>query len=41
VPELGFPIDVTFPGEGDPDQVEELISACAEPFYIRARDSAS
>jgi SseB protein N-terminal domain/SseB protein C-terminal domain len=40
VPELGFPIDVTFPGEGNPDQVEELISACAEPFYIRARDSA-
>ena len=40
VPELGFPIDVTLPGEGAPDQVEELISACAKPFYIRARDSA-
>jgi hypothetical protein len=37
VPEQGFPIDVTFPGEGEPDQVDEWISAYAEPFYIRAR----
>lgn len=36
VPEQGFPIDVTFPGEGEPDEVEEWISAQAEPFYIRA-----
>jgi hypothetical protein len=36
VPEQGFPIDVTFPGEGEPDQVDEWISACAEPFYIRS-----
>jgi len=36
VPEQGFPIDVTFPGEGEPDQVDEWISAHAEPFYIRA-----
>jgi hypothetical protein len=36
VPEQGFPIDVTFPGEGEPDQIDEWISACAEPFYIRA-----
>ena len=35
VPEQGFPIDVTFPGEGEPDQVDEWISAHAEPFYIR------
>jgi hypothetical protein len=35
VPEQGFPIDVTFPGEGKPDQVDEWISAHAEPFYIR------
>jgi hypothetical protein len=35
VPEPGFPIDVTFPGEGDPDQVDAWISAYAEPFYIR------
>jgi hypothetical protein len=30
-----FPIDVTFPGEGAPDQVDEWISAHAEPFYVR------
>ena len=35
VPEQGFPIDVTFPGEGEPDQVDDWISAHAEPFYIR------
>lgn len=29
-----FPIDVTFPGEGTPDQVDEWVSAHAEPFYI-------
>jgi type III secretion system (T3SS) SseB-like protein len=31
-----FPIDVTFPGEGAPDQVDAWITAYAEPFYIRA-----
>ena len=36
VPEQGFPIDVTFPGENEPDQVDAWISAYAEPFYIRA-----
>lgn len=41
VPEQGFPIDVTFPGEGEPDQVDEWISAHAEPFYVRTRDAAS
>jgi SseB protein N-terminal domain/SseB protein C-terminal domain len=35
VPEQGFPIDVTFPGEGEPDQVDKWICAHAEPFYIR------
>jgi SseB protein N-terminal domain len=35
VPGPGFPIDVTFPGEGEPDEVDEWISAHAEPFYIR------
>lgn len=35
VPEQGFPIDVTFPGESEPDQVDEWISVHAEPFYIR------
>jgi hypothetical protein len=33
---LEFPIDVTFPGEGEPDQVDAWISDHAEPFYIRA-----
>jgi hypothetical protein len=36
VPGQGFPIDVTFPGEHEPDQVEEWIAAHAEPFYIRS-----
>jgi hypothetical protein len=30
-----FPIDVTFPGEDVPDQVDEWVAACAEPFYVR------
>jgi hypothetical protein len=29
-----FPIDVTFPGEGAPDQVDEWVSGYAEPFYL-------
>jgi hypothetical protein len=29
-----FPIDVTFPGEAAADQLDEWISAHAEPFYI-------
>lgn len=36
IPEQGFPIDVTFPGEHEPDQVEAWIVAHAEPFYIRS-----
>jgi hypothetical protein len=36
VPDQGFPIDVTFPGEGAPDEVDEWIAAYAQPFYIRA-----
>lgn len=36
LPEQGFPIDVTFPGEDAPDQVDEWISVHAEPFYIRS-----
>ena len=35
VPGQGYPIDVTFPGESEPDQVDAWISAHAEPFYIR------
>jgi Asp-tRNA(Asn)/Glu-tRNA(Gln) amidotransferase A subunit family amidase len=36
VPEQGFPIDVTFPGESEPDQMDAWISAYAEPFYVRS-----
>lgn len=36
-----FPIDVTFPGEGEPDQVDTWIAAHAEPFYIRGNSPAS
>lgn len=32
----GFPIDVTFPGEGAPDPVDDWISSSAAPFYRRA-----
>jgi hypothetical protein len=34
-PGEGFPIGVTFPGEGEPDLLDAWISAHAEPFYIR------
>ena len=34
-PAQEFPIDVTFPGEGERDQVDAWITAHAEPFYIR------
>lgn len=29
-----FPIDVTFPGEGEPDQLDRWIAAFAGPFYL-------
>ena len=32
-----FPIDVTFPGEGPPDPVDEWVAARATPFYLRAQ----
>ena len=32
----GFPIDVTFPGEGAPDPVDDWVSSFAAPFYRRA-----
>lgn len=38
VPETGFPIDVTFPGESEPDDLDEWISTHAEPFYTRSLD---
>jgi hypothetical protein len=33
--DLGFPIDVTFPGEGTPDPVDDWVSSSAAPFYYR------
>jgi SseB protein N-terminal domain len=33
--EAGFPIDVTFPGERQPDRLDELIAAAATSFYRR------
>jgi hypothetical protein len=33
--DAGHPIDVTFPGEGEPDQIDQWIAARAEPFYRR------
>jgi hypothetical protein len=35
-PKASFPIDVTFPGEHEPDQVGEWISDHATLFYLRA-----
>jgi hypothetical protein len=35
-----FPIDVTFPGEGAPDAVDEWVAENAAPFYRRAGSSA-
>src|SRR5215469_9980036 len=34
--DAGFPIDVTFPGEREPDHIDERIAAFATPFYRRA-----
>jgi SseB protein N-terminal domain/SseB protein C-terminal domain len=31
-----FPIDVTFPGEDEPDQVDDWIAAHTDPFYVRS-----
>jgi len=33
--DAGFPIDVTFPGEREPDDIDERIAAFATPFYRR------
>ena len=32
----GYPIDVTFPGEGEPDHIDHWIATGTEPFYVRA-----
>jgi hypothetical protein len=33
--DTAYPIDVTFPGESDPDDIDRWIAAFAEPFYRR------
>ncbi len=33
--EAAFPIDVTFPGEREPDRVDEQVAAVGTPFYRR------
>jgi SseB protein N-terminal domain len=33
--DAGYPIDVTFPGESEPDQIDRWIAACIKPFYRR------
>ena len=34
-PKAGFPIDVTFPGEHEPDDVDRWIAEHATPFHLR------
>jgi hypothetical protein len=34
-PDASFPMDVTFPGAGEPDHIDEWVAACATPFYRR------
>jgi SseB protein N-terminal domain len=36
-----FPIDVTFPGEGEPDDIDGWIAGFAVPFYRRDRQTLS
>ena len=38
--QAAFPVDVTFPGEGEQDQVDEWIDANAPPFYLRGLAAA-
>jgi SseB protein N-terminal domain/SseB protein C-terminal domain len=33
---VGWPIDVTFPGEGEPDVIDRWIASSAAPFYQRS-----
>jgi hypothetical protein len=35
-PAVGWPVDVTFPGEGEPDVIDRWIAAHAAPFYQRS-----
>jgi hypothetical protein len=33
--QVPFPVDVTFPGEGDPDVIDAWVAANSHPFYTR------
>ena len=39
--ESGFPIDVTFPGESEPDYVDQWFAAFGAPFYRRSSAASS
>jgi hypothetical protein len=34
--EAGYPMDVTFPGEGAPDHIDRWIATAGQPLYLRA-----
>jgi hypothetical protein len=34
--EVGWPVDVTFPGEGEPDVIDRWVAGSATPFYRRS-----
>jgi SseB protein N-terminal domain len=38
--DAGYPIDVTFPGEGEPDHIDRWIATASEPFYLRSSQRA-
>jgi hypothetical protein len=38
--DAGYPIDVTFPGEGEPDHIDHWISTATQPFYLRGVQAA-
>jgi len=38
--DAGYPIDVTFPGEGEPDHIDHWIATAASPFYVRPDPAA-
>jgi len=31
----GWPVDVTFPGEGEPDIIDRWVATASAPFYQR------
>jgi hypothetical protein len=38
--DAGFPMDVTFPGEGEPDHIDHWMATGTEPFYRRPGPAA-